>query len=203
MQQHELKPPAGARHARRRVGCGRGSGHGKTSGRGHKGQGARSGGGVRPGFEGGQTPLYRRLPRRGFNNYRFASEFDVINVGCLDVFNPQDEIDTAVLKDRGLVRGARGAMLKILGDGELKIPLKVRAHKFSASARAKIEAAGGECLVIEVSTPAEAQAAEPETKAAEPEAKVAEQADEQPEAKVAEQADEQPEAAEDEATPDA
>jgi large subunit ribosomal protein L15 len=226
MQQHELKPPAGARHARRRVGCGRGSGHGKTSGRGHKGQGARSGGGVRPGFEGGQTPLYRRLPRRGFNNYRFASEFDVVNVGCLDVFNPQDEIDTAVLKDRGLVRGARGAMLKILGDGELKIPLKVRAHKFSASARAKIEAAGGECLVIEVSTPAEAQAkaaepeakaaepetkaaepetkaAEPEAKAAEPETKAAEQADEQPEAKVEEQADEQPEAADDEATPDA
>jgi large subunit ribosomal protein L15 len=148
MQAHELKPPTGSRHARRRVGCGIGSGHGKTSGRGHKGQKARSGGAVRTGFEGGQTPLYRRLPRRGFNNYEFADVFDIINVGSLDVFNPQDDVNVATLKRKKLVRGTRGAKLKILGDGELRIALKVHAHKFSASARAKIEKAGGECIVL-------------------------------------------------------
>lgn len=150
MKLHELRPAAGARHRRKRVGCGSGSGHGKTSGRGHKGQKARSGGFVRPGFEGGQTPLYRRLPRRGFNNERFATEYEVVNVGALNVFGAKEKVGREELKAKGLIAGKRGARLKILGDGELKVALHVVADAFSASAEEKIKAAGGTC---ERSTP--------------------------------------------------
>ena len=152
MQIHDLRPPKGARHARKRLGCGTGSGHGKTSGRGHKGQKARAGGFVRAGFEGGQMPLYRRLPRRGFNHSALAVVYDVVNVGSLSVFGDKASVTPDMLEKAGLVRGTRDVRIKMLGDGELKKALTVSAHKFSASAKQKIEAAGGTCMVIPVGT---------------------------------------------------
>ncbi|MEK7217058.1 MAG: 50S ribosomal protein L15 [Chloroflexota bacterium] len=140
MSQHQLEPPPGSTHPRKRVGRGYGSGHGTTAGRGTKGQKARSGGGVRPGFEGGQLPIIKRLPHiRGFKNI-FKIEYAVVNVGDLNGFD--GVVDAPVLAAAGLIPNAR-QLVKVLGDGELTKNLTVKAKKFSASAKAKIAAAGG------------------------------------------------------------
>lgn len=147
MKLHELKNVPGAVHRKKRVGCGEGGGHGKTSGRGGKGQSARSGGSIRPGFEGGQMPLYRKLPHRGFNNYNHRVEIAVVNVGDLALLDANvTEITAQTLADHGLIR-ADEARVKILGDGELGRALKVTATKFSEAAKAKIEKAGGQAIV--------------------------------------------------------
>lgn len=147
MRLHNLKNVKGAVHRRKRVGCGEGSGHGKTSGRGGKGQTARSGGSIRPGFEGGQMPLYRKLPRRGFNNYEFRTSYAVVNVGDLVRLDAKvTEVNAEVLAAAGLVRpGIK--LLKVLGDGEITRALKVTAQKFTGSAKAKLEKAGGTAIV--------------------------------------------------------
>lgn len=144
MKLHELSPAKGSKRNRKRVGRGPGSGLGKTAGRGHKGQRSRSGFSQRVGFEGGQMPLIRRVPKRGFTNI-FKTRFQVVNVASLDDLG--SEITPELLADRGLVR--TGLPVKVLGEGEVKSALKVRAHKFSATARIKIEAAGGTCEVVE------------------------------------------------------
>jgi len=131
---------------RKRVGRGRGSGHGKTSGRGHKGQGARAGSGPRPGFEGGQMPLKRRVPKRGFRN-PFKKRYALVHLRQLEVFDPGSDVSLELLHDRGLVR-KKDAAVKILGDGSLSKPLTVRAHRFSARAKEKIESVGGRAEVI-------------------------------------------------------
>jgi large subunit ribosomal protein L15 len=147
MKLHELKNVPGAVHRKKRVGCGEGGGHGKTSGRGGKGQTARSGGSIRPGFEGGQMPLYRKLPHRGFNNYNHRVEIAVVNVGDLASLDAKvTEVNAQVLAENGLIR-ADESTVKILGDGELSRALKVTAAKFSESAKAKIEKAGGQAIV--------------------------------------------------------
>jgi large subunit ribosomal protein L15 len=147
MKLHEMKNVDGAVHRRKRVGCGEGSGHGKTSGRGGKGQTARSGGSIRPGFEGGQMPLYRKLPHRGFNQAAFRTEPSVVNVGDLATLDASiTEVNAKILADNGLIRKDE-TFVKILGDGELSKGLKITAAKFSASAKAKIEAAGGQAIV--------------------------------------------------------
>ena len=147
MKLHELKNVAGAVHRKKRVGCGEGGGHGKTSGRGGKGQTARSGSSIRPGFEGGQMPLYRKLPHRGFNNYNHRVEIAVVNVGDLAALDASvTDINAEVLAKSGLIRGGESTV-KILGDGELSRALKVTAAKFSESAKAKIEKAGGQAIV--------------------------------------------------------
>jgi large subunit ribosomal protein L15 len=147
MKLHELKNVPGAIHRKKRVGCGEGGGHGKTSGRGGKGQTARSGGSIRPGFEGGQMPLYRKLPHRGFNNYNHRIEIAVVNVGALSSLDSTiTEVNAQVLADNGLIR-ADEPSVKILGDGEITRALKVTAAKFSESAKAKIEKAGGQAIV--------------------------------------------------------
>jgi large subunit ribosomal protein L15 len=146
MRLHSLQNVKGAVHRRKRVGCGEGGGHGKTSSKGGKGQTARSGGSIRPGFEGGQMPLYRKLPHRGFNNYEFRTSYAVVNVGDLAGLDAAiTEVNAEVLAKAGLVRD--GALLKVLGDGELGRALKVTAAKFSGSAKAKIEKAGGSAVV--------------------------------------------------------
>lgn len=141
MKLHDLSPAKGSTHKRKRVGRGPGSGLGKTAGRGHKGQGSRSGSSTNPAFEGGQMPLVRRVPKRGFNNSLFRVEYSVVNVGDLAAFDGAVGVDQ--LAASGLVR--KGSLVKILGNGEIKSGLKVAAHKFSESARRKIEAAGGSC----------------------------------------------------------
>jgi large subunit ribosomal protein L15 len=147
MKLHELKNVPGAVHRKKRVGCGEGGGHGKTSGRGGKGQTARSGGSIRPGFEGGQMPLYRKLPHRGFNNYNHRVEIAVVNVGALASLDEKiTEVNAQVLADNGLIRADEPGV-KILGDGEIGRALKVTAAKFSESAKAKIEKAGGQAIV--------------------------------------------------------
>ncbi len=147
MKLHELKNVAGAVHRRKRVGCGEGGGHGKTSGRGGKGQTARSGGSIRPGFEGGQMPLYRKLPHRGFNQAAFRDEPVIVNVGDLAALDAAvSEVDAAALAQAGLIRAGE-ARVKVLGDGEITRALKVTAAKFSATAREKIEKAGGQAIV--------------------------------------------------------
>ena len=146
MKLHEIKPAQGATRAQKRVGRGTGSGHGKTSTRGHKGQWARSGGGVRPGFEGGQMPLTRRLPKRGFNNI-FATKYAAINVSDLNVFEDGAVVDEAAIVAAGLVKKTLDG-IKILGNGELQKKLTVNAKAFSASAKQKIEAAGGKAEVM-------------------------------------------------------
>jgi len=148
MQLHDLKPPRNSRFSRKRLGCGVGSGLGKTAGRGHKGQNSRSGGGVRPGFEGGQTPLYRRLPRRGFSNFRYTTVYEVINVCDLAKFKKGTEVTAQLLAQAGLIRAARDSKLKVLGSGEISVSLIVKADKFSKSAESKITAAGGSCELI-------------------------------------------------------
>ncbi len=145
MKLHTLSNPKGAKHTHKRLGCGVGSGHGKTSGRGHKGAKARSGGHVRPGFEGGQMPLYRKLPHRGFNSYKFRVEYATVNVGELENLG-LEEIKREDLVVAGLVR-AKDALVKVLGFGDLTKKIVVHADKFSASAVAKIEAAGGKAVV--------------------------------------------------------
>lgn len=147
MKLHDLAPNEGAKSTRKRVGRGAGSGLGKTSGRGHKGQNARSGGGVRPGFEGGQNPLYRRVPKRGFNNDRFASEFAIVNLNQLNRFAAGTEVTPELLLSEGILKNAMDG-IKILGNGELNVGLTVKAHKFSQSAIEKIQAAGGKTEVI-------------------------------------------------------
>ncbi len=147
MKLHELKNVPGAVHRKKRVGCGEGSGHGKTSGRGGKGQTARSGGSIRPGFEGGQMPLYRKLPHRGFNQAAFRVEPVVVNVGDLArLSDTVSDVDAKVLADAGLIRKDE-KFVKVLGDGEISRALKVTASKFSESAKAKIEKAGGQAIV--------------------------------------------------------
>lgn len=146
MKLHELSPAAGASKKKFRKGRGPGSGNGKTAGKGHKGQNARSGGGVRPGFEGGQLPIYRRLPKRGFNN-RFAKEYAIINVGRLDAFDNDSVVTIETLLANGMLNKELDG-LKILGNGELTKKLTVKAAIFSASAKEKIEAAGGKCEVV-------------------------------------------------------
>jgi large subunit ribosomal protein L15 len=147
MKLHELKNVPGAVHRKKRVGCGEGSGHGKTSTRGGKGQSARSGSSIRPGFEGGQMPLYRKLPHRGFNNYNHRVEIAVLNVGDLASLDVAiTEINAVVLAASGLIRKGEQTV-KILGDGEVTRAFKVTAAKFSDSAKAKIEKAGGQVIV--------------------------------------------------------
>lgn len=147
MQLHELVPSQGARREKKRVGRGTSSGTGKTSTRGHKGQWARSGGGVRPGFEGGQTPLFRRLPKRGFSNARFKKEYAIVNLGDLNTFDAGTVVTPDLLVERRLVRSLLDGV-KVLGEGELTVKLTVQAHAFSASAKEKIEVAGGTAEVI-------------------------------------------------------
>lgn len=147
MKLHELSPAEGSKFGSKRVGRGAGSGLGKTSGRGHKGQNARSGGGVRPGFEGGQNPLYRRLPKRGFNNDRFATEYAIINLNQLNGFSAGTEVTPELLLSQGILKNPKDG-IKVLGNGELSVQLTVKAHKFSQSAVEKIQAAGGKTEVI-------------------------------------------------------
>jgi len=147
MRLHDLKPRPGAKHRRKRLGQGESSGHGKTSGRGGKGQTARSGSSIRIGFEGGQMPLIRRIPKRGFNNARFAKQFIAVNVGELNHFDNGARVDETALRAAGLANG-RATGIKILGDGELSKKLTVSARAFSASAKAKIEAKGGTCEIV-------------------------------------------------------
>jgi large subunit ribosomal protein L15 len=147
MRLHDLKPRPGAKHRRKRLGQGESSGRGKTSGRGGKGQTARSGSSIRIGFEGGQMPLIRRIPKRGFNNARFATVYLPVNVESLNSFEDGARVDEALLRAAGLASG-RSDGIKILGDGDLTKKLTVCANAFSASARAKIEAKGGKCEVV-------------------------------------------------------
>jgi large subunit ribosomal protein L15 len=146
MKLHELSPAPGSKTTRTRVGRGLGSGLGKTSGRGHKGQGSRAGGGKRPGFEGGQKPLYLRLPKRGFTN-KFALQFAEVNVSSLNGFEVGEVVDLVVLVEAGIIKKVRDG-LRILGNGELEKALTVRANGFTKAAAAKIEAAGGKVEVI-------------------------------------------------------
>ncbi len=146
MKLHELSPAEGSAKAAWRKGRGAGSGNGKTAGKGHKGQNARSGGGVRPGFEGGQLPLYRKLPKRGFNNSKFAKVYAIVNVEALNVFEDGAVIDLEALMAKKIVRKA-GDGLKVLGNGELTKKVTVKAAVFSATAKEKIEAAGGKIEV--------------------------------------------------------
>jgi large subunit ribosomal protein L15 len=146
MKLHELSPAPGSKKERKRIGRGIGSGTGKTSGKGHKGQNARSGGGVRLGFEGGQNPLYRRLPKRGFTN-RSRVEYSIVNLEELNQFTAGTDVTPETLVESGLVRNAKD-LIKILGNGDITVQLTVRANKFSQSAVDKIEAAGGKTEVI-------------------------------------------------------
>jgi large subunit ribosomal protein L15 len=147
MRLHNLKPRPGAKHRTKRLGQGESSGHGKTSGRGGKGQTARSGSSIRIGFEGGQMPLIRRIPKRGFNNKRFGTRYLGVNLDDLNQFDNGARVDETALRTVGLANG-RGDGVKILGGGELTKKLTVSAHAFSASARAKIEAKGGACEIV-------------------------------------------------------
>lgn len=145
----QLSPPPGAHKKRKRVGRGEGSGTGKTCGKGQKGQRCRSGFNDKPYFEGGQMPINRRVPKRGFSNYRFRVEYEVVNVEALKRFDDGEQIDPGTMATAGLVR--RGRPVKVLGDGELAIKLAVKAHRFSKSATAKIEAAGGSVETLTLS----------------------------------------------------
>ncbi len=147
MRLHDLKPRPGSKHRRKRLGQGESSGHGKTSGRGGKGQTARSGSSIRPGFEGGQMPLIRRIPKRGFNNARHTIEYVPVNLESLNQFEDGAAVDELALRNVGLANGTL-KRIKILGNGELSKKLTITAHAFSASARAKIEKLGGTCEVI-------------------------------------------------------
>ena len=146
MKLHELKPADGARKDKTRVGRGTGSGCGKTSGRGHKGQKSRSGGGVRPGFEGGQMPIYRRLPKRGFKNI-WRKEYAEVNVETLNIFDDDTTVDAVALVEIGILKNVLDGV-RILGDGELTKKLNVKAQGFTKTAIKKIEAAGGTTEVI-------------------------------------------------------
>ena len=147
MKLHELSPKEGSVKEKFRKGRGAGSGNGKTAGKGHKGQNARSGGGVRPGFEGGQLPLYRQLPKRGFNNYRFGKKYSIINVQSLNKFNDGEVVDSAALLAMGIINNVFDGV-KVLAEGDITKKLTVKAAVFSASAKEKIEAAGGKTEVV-------------------------------------------------------
>ena len=147
MKLHELEKNIGAKHSKKRVGRGSGSGLGKTSGRGQKGQKARSGGSINPVFEGGQLPLYRRLPKRVFSNYPFKKEYAVINLSDLNVFENGTVVTPALLKERGIVKKQLSG-IKVLGEGQLEKKLTVQAHKFSKSAIDKINESGSKAEVI-------------------------------------------------------
>ena len=147
MKLHELSPKEGSVKEKFRKGRGAGSGNGKTAGKGHKGQNARSGGGVRPGFEGGQLPLYRKLPKRGFNNYRFGKKYSIINVQSLNKFNDGEVVDSAALLAMGIINNVFDGV-KVLGEGEVAKKLTVKAAVFTAGAKEKIEAAGGKTEVV-------------------------------------------------------
>ena len=146
MKLHDLKPAVGATTAPKRLGRGTGSGLGKTSGKGHKGAKARSGGGKRPGFEGGQMPLYRRVPKKGFTNI-FGTDYAAVNVERLEIFEDGAVVDAQALKDAGIIKKELGGV-KIMGNGDLTKKLTVKAAKFTASAKEKIEALGGKAEVI-------------------------------------------------------
>ena len=148
MRLHSLRPRPGSRHRVKRLGCGESSGHGKTSGKGTKGQKARSGGSIRLGFEGGQMPLIRRLPKRGFNNAAFHKRYAIVNVSDLNAFEGGTVVNEQLLRESNLIRG-HFAGIKILGEGELKPGLNVQADKVSATAREKIEKAGGTVTLLE------------------------------------------------------
>lgn len=140
---HNISSPKGARSDKKRLGRGIGSGIGKTSGKGHKGQNARSGGGVRPGFEGGQTPYYRRIPKRGFNNSDFAKVYSIVNVEKLNSFKADSVVDAVALLGQGILSKIEKDGIKILGNGTINVALTVKANKFTNSAKEKIEAIGG------------------------------------------------------------
>lgn len=146
MRLHDLKPAEGSTKNRKRIGRGTGSGSGTTAGRGMNGQNSRSGGGVRPGFEGGQMPLFRRIPKRGFKN-KFAKQWTIVNIEALNCFDNDTEITAELLLEKGIINKVNYG-LKILGDGELEKKLTVKADKFTQSAITKIEAAGGKAEVI-------------------------------------------------------
>ena len=160
MRLHDLKPRPGAKHRRKRLGIGESSGHGKTSGRGGKGQSARSGSSIRIGFEGGQMPLIRRLPKRGFNNAAFTTRYLPVNLESLNHFDNGAVVDETALRNARLANGKSDG-IKILGDGDLKKKLTVRAHAFSKSAKEKIEGQGGKCELIESAKAAAAAAPAP------------------------------------------
>ena len=147
MKLHTLSPAEGSTKEKFRKGRGAGSGNGKTAGKGHKGQNARSGGGVRPGFEGGQLPLYRKLPKRGFKNFLFKKNYAVINVEVLNKFNDGDVVDNVALFKAGIIDTVK-TPVKVLGEGEVTKNITVQAQVFSASAKEKIEAAGGKTEVV-------------------------------------------------------
>lgn len=154
MRLHTLKPNPGAKHRRKRLGIGESSGKGKTSGKGHKGQKARSGGSIRPGFEGGQMPLYRRLPKRGFNNASFKTTYGVVNLDSLEkAFSNGDTVSEESLRNAGLVKG-RFDGVKILGRGEVTKSLIIQVDEVSATAREKIEKAGGKVVLPAAATEA-------------------------------------------------
>ncbi len=142
MNLSNLKPRPGSKHRTKRLGCGESSGHGKTSGKGHKGQKARSGGSIRLGFEGGQMPLIRRVPKRGFNNAQFKTRYAIVNLGDLEQFEAGTQIDESLLRETGIIRGTVDG-LKVLGNGELSKAISITADKVSESAKQKIEKAGG------------------------------------------------------------
>jgi large subunit ribosomal protein L15 len=175
---HNMRTRPGSKHRVKRLGCGESSGHGKTSGKGHKGQKARSGGSIRLGFEGGQMPLIRRLPKRGFNNAAFHKNYAIVNLTDLASFKEGTLVNEQMLREANLLRG-NGAGLKILGDGELKHALTVEADKISGTAREKIEKAGGSVTLRQkpIQGPRDAEQATPDTEkaktetAAEPKAK--------------------------------
>ena len=147
MKLHELSPAPGSAKQADRKGRGIGSGNGKTAGKGHKGQNARSGGGVRPGFEGGQIPAYRRLPKRGFNNVNFATEYAIVNLSALDKFDEGSVVNLETLMAAKLIKDAKSG-LKVLANGSISKKITVQAKVFSAAAKEKIEAAGGKAEVI-------------------------------------------------------
>ncbi|HEY5770006.1 MAG TPA: 50S ribosomal protein L15 [Terrimicrobium sp.] len=147
MRLHDLKPNPGAKHRRKRLGCGESSGHGKTSGKGHKGQKARAGGSIRPGFEGGQMPLHRRLPKRGFSNAAFKTVYGIVNLDDLEKrFEDGAAINEKLLRGAGLIRGSLDGV-KVLGRGEVNKKFHLEVDSISASAREKIEKAGGTVLM--------------------------------------------------------
>jgi large subunit ribosomal protein L15 len=164
---HNMRTRPGSKHRVKRLGCGESSGHGKTSGKGHKGQKARSGGSIRLGFEGGQMPLIRRLPKRGFNNAAFHKNYAIVNLTDLASFKEGTVVNEQMLRAAKMLRG-NGAGLKILGDGELKHALTIEADKISASAREKIEKAGGSITLRQkpIQGPRDAEQAAPETETA-------------------------------------
>jgi large subunit ribosomal protein L15 len=188
MRLHDLKPRPGAKHRRKRLGSGESSGHGKTSGRGGKGQSARSGSSIRIGFEGGQMPLIRRLPKRGFNNAAFTTRYLPVNLESLNQFDNGATVDEAAFRNAGLANGKSDG-IKILGDGDLKKKLTVRAHAFSKSAKEKIEGQGGSCELIAAAKTAAAAPASKAGEKANPAAEAA-AAPKQPKAKKAPKAPE-------------